>query len=92
MAGAMRFGLFVAVIALAALGFYANSLSKTVDEQRATITALTTERDTLKDQVSSAQKQATDGAAALKEAETKIQTLQTELEEAKKPAARRRRS
>jgi peptidoglycan hydrolase CwlO-like protein len=91
MAGVVRFGLFVAIIALAALGFYANSLSNTVERQQATIASLTTERDGLKGQLSSSQKQASDSATALGDAETKIKTLQAELEEAKTPPARRRR-
>lgn len=90
MAGAVRFGLFVAVVALVGLGFYSNSLSKTVAQQRAAITALTSERDTLKDKASTSEKQATANASALKDAEARIQSLQTELEEAKKPVRRRR--
>jgi peptidoglycan hydrolase CwlO-like protein len=92
MAGAVRFALFLSVVALIGLGFYSNSLGKTIDQQRATITSLTTDRDTFKDKLSVSEQQAAKDASALKDAEAKIQSLQTELEAAKKPAGRRRRS
>ncbi len=91
MAGFVRFGLFVAIIALGALGFYAKALHNTVTEQRATINALTIERDAFRDQLGSAQKLASDSASEIKNAESRIQSLQTELEEIKKAPRPRRR-
>lgn len=90
MAGFVRFGLFVAILALVGLGYYSHSLGKTVADQRAAIAAPTSERDALRSKASTSEKQASDSASALQDALSRVQSLQTELEEAKKPARGRR--
>jgi len=90
MVGIIRFGLFISIVALIATGFYAHSLNKAVTQQRATISALTGERDALRDKLGMSEKQTIDNAAALKSAEERVKILEAELEAGKKPAGRRR--
>lgn len=90
MAGFIRFALFLAVIGIFVLGYYARTLSVEVSEQRAAVAALAKERDDLKIKAEDADKRATEGATALQQAQAKVTELEAQIEAAKKTPARRR--
>jgi uncharacterized protein HemX len=90
MQGVVRFTLFIAIVILVVGGIYANGFRQTVAKQQATITALTAERDAAKAQAEISNKQTAENADALKEAQSKISELQSQLDESKKAPRGRR--
>jgi peptidoglycan hydrolase CwlO-like protein len=91
MNGVIRFGFFVSVVALIAVGVYANTLRGEIARRDASIAALTSDRDSLKTKSDQQQAKVPENGKALEQAQSQIHDLQAQLEEAKKPAPGRAR-
>lgn len=88
--GIVRFCLFAAVIGLIGLGVYANTLRTKLAQREASIASLTVERDSWKSKFEMNEKKVADSATALQQEQAKVRDLETQLDAAKKPPARRR--
>jgi len=89
--GVIRFFLFLAIVGLGLTGYYASTLKNSINKNEITITTLTAERDSWKSKYDKMEKDASESAAALKQAQDKAADLQAKVDAAAAPPKEHRR-